>query len=427
MRDFFDIRTLSLFSGLITACLSVCMTYIYRYRKTYPGFSQWNLAFVIYFIGLVLISLRNILPLFLTVIISNTLIVLCYILIARGLNAFANGSQKNWMDISTVFIFIIGFFWFTYISSNLSARIVLVSFMLMLSCLRCSTIAIRKVTVQLGQKTLLITIIFSCLAFWLFLRMFLTVSFESEIKDFMSADVIQGLNFIISSIGNIFIALGLIIINAQRLENEIKSQTSELTQLYNVLKNSETRFRTLSNAAFEGIAIVEESTILEINTAMVQMFGYADADEIDIDRDVISFIVPDERENTKNKILSGYESSYESVGIKADGTRFPIEIQSRSYWYRGRQAKIIAVRDITERKKSEEALLESERMQGVLEVAGAICHEMNQPLMTVSGYAELIAKDLPKESPLSDMVFNIRRTSQPDGKYNPEANEHYKI
>jgi PAS domain S-box-containing protein len=409
MNAFFDIRTLSLFSGFISACLSVCMTYIYKRRMTYPGFGQWNLAFVIYFIGFVLLSLRNILPLFLTVIVSDTLIVLCYIFIARGLNSFANGSQKNWMDSATVIVSIIGFFWFTYISSDITARILILSFIIMMSCLRCSTIAVRKVSVHFAQKTLLLTIVFYSLALLLFLRIILTVSIEGQINDFMSDSVIQGFSIIVGSIGNIFIAIGLIITNAQRLENEIKDRTSELTGLYNVLKNSEAKFRALSDAAFEGIVISEKGTILEVNNAMVKMFGYASAVEFDINKEALSFIDPDRQENTENGIPSGCESSYESVGIKADGTRFPIEIHDRSFWYKGRQVKISAVRDITDHKKTEEAQLERERMQGVLEVAGTICHELNQPLMTINGYAELIALGLPKEAPLHEKVSKLRK------------------
>ena len=313
------------------------------------------------------------------------------------------------MDIVSVSVTIIGFFWFTYISPSVSARIVILSLMIMLSCLRCSTIAIRKVSVQLGQGALLLTIIFSSLALWLFLRILLTVSIEGEINDFMSAGVIQGFSIIVGSIGNIFIALGLIIINAQRLEDEIKDRTSELTGLYNVLKNSEAKFRALSDAAFEGIVISEKGTILEINNAMVKMFGYSSPAEFDINKDAIAFIDPDQRENTEDRMLSGCESSYESVGIKSDGTKFPIEIHDRSFLYKGRQVKISAVRDITEQKKSEEALLERERMQGVLEVAGTICHELNQPLMTINGYAELIALGLPKDDPLSEKVSKLMK------------------
>lgn len=42
------------------------------------------------------------------------------------------------------------------------------------------------------------------------------------------------------------------------------------------------------------------------------------------------------------------------------------------------------------------ALAEKEKLQGVLEMAGAICHELNQPLMAISGYSELLLMDIPE-------------------------------
>ena len=45
------------------------------------------------------------------------------------------------------------------------------------------------------------------------------------------------------------------------------------------------------------------------------------------------------------------------------------------------------------------ALAEKEKFQGVLEMAGAVCHEINQPLMSLSGYSEIILMDMPEDSP----------------------------
>ncbi len=45
------------------------------------------------------------------------------------------------------------------------------------------------------------------------------------------------------------------------------------------------------------------------------------------------------------------------------------------------------------------ALAEKEKFQGVLEMAGAICHEFNQPLMSISGYSELILMDISENDP----------------------------
>ena len=44
----------------------------------------------------------------------------------------------------------------------------------------------------------------------------------------------------------------------------------------------------------------------------------------------------------------------------------------------------ISLRDIAQQEK-----LEKEKLQGVLEMAGAICHEINQPIQAIIGYSEL--------------------------------------
>lgn len=53
-------------------------------------------------------------------------------------------------------------------------------------------------------------------------------------------------------------------------------------------------------------------------------------------------------------------------------------------------------------------LLEKEKLQGVLEMAGAVCHELNQPLQAVSGWSELLLMDLPEKDPNCTALRNIK-------------------
>ncbi len=47
----------------------------------------------------------------------------------------------------------------------------------------------------------------------------------------------------------------------------------------------------------------------------------------------------------------------------------------------------------------QEALVRKEKLQGVIEMAGAVCHELNQPLQSVSGFSEMLLMDLPADDP----------------------------
>jgi signal transduction histidine kinase len=84
---------------------------------------------------------------------------------------------------------------------------------------------------------------------------------------------------------------------------------------------------------------------------------------------------------------------------------------------RGTQlGRLIVMHDTTQRTCAAEALCTTEKMQGVFEMAGAICHEINQPLMAITGYAELIAMKSEKEGPLHADAKKIVEQVQRLGK-----------
>jgi PAS domain S-box-containing protein len=71
------------------------------------------------------------------------------------------------------------------------------------------------------------------------------------------------------------------------------------------------------------------------------------------------------------------------------------------------QIILLAIEDITERKMAEELLLEKKKLQGVLEMAGAICHEMSQPLQVISGFSSILLMDVEDSDPLYKTIKGI--------------------
>jgi len=85
----------------------------------------------------------------------------------------------------------------------------------------------------------------------------------------------------------------------------------------------------------------------------------------------------------------------------------------------GHNPILVVINDITERVQAEKAIRESEKLQGVLEMAGAVCHELNQPLMALLGYTELLSmtdfKDetnFKKLKKISDQIEKIKAISK---------------
>ncbi len=55
------------------------------------------------------------------------------------------------------------------------------------------------------------------------------------------------------------------------------------------------------------------------------------------------------------------------------------------------------VHDMTDHYAAENERIEREKLQTALEMAGAVSHELNQPLQVISGYAEMLARNIPEQ------------------------------
>jgi diguanylate cyclase len=112
-----------------------------------------------------------------------------------------------------------------------------------------------------------------------------------------------------------------------------------------------TRLQDLVNATFEGIAIHAGGRLLDANAALANLLGYSVADMIG--RDVLSFVVPEHREQARQRIAAGSEEPYEIDALHADGRRVPVEVLGRAMDYKSERVRVAAIRDTTERKAAE--------------------------------------------------------------------------
>ncbi len=61
------------------------------------------------------------------------------------------------------------------------------------------------------------------------------------------------------------------------------------------------------------------------------------------------------------------------------------------------------------RRQLEEEKFQKERLQGVIEMAGAACHELSQPLQTLAAYSHSLLYDLPENSPVVEKITMIKK------------------
>lgn len=120
---------------------------------------------------------------------------------------------------------------------------------------------------------------------------------------------------------------------------------------------SEDRFRDLTAATFEGVCITRNGRITEVNEQFASMFRCKRSEVIG--REVILFVHPEHRAIVAERIHAEKEGAYEHRAVRSDGTAFDVEVRAKMITWDGTPVRLSAVRDITERKRNENALRES--------------------------------------------------------------------
>ncbi|HYQ83426.1 MAG TPA: PAS domain S-box protein, partial [Rubrobacter sp.] len=139
-----------------------------------------------------------------------------------------------------------------------------------------------------------------------------------------------------------------------------KQAEEERQRTQEQLRQSEERFKVLSQEVVEGIVLSENGRIIDANRSVTEMFGYG-LEEL-IGKDAIELTPPEYREMVMRRISEEDTRPYESVGLKRDGTVFPLEIRPRHLPYSGRRIRVTSILDLTERMHQEEALRQSEAL-----------------------------------------------------------------
>lgn len=160
------------------------------------------------------------------------------------------------------------------------------------------------------------------------------------------------------------------------LEDLVAVRTRELSE-------SRERFRTLHEASFGGIAIHDRGLIMECNEGLARMTGYTIDELIGMDGKLL--LDPAWRDFVSQKINTGYAEPYDVLGLRKDGSVYPVEINGKNIPYHGKQMRVTEFRDITERKRTEDLLrLKGEELEAVNEELQAEMEEfeaMNSELI----------------------------------------------
>ncbi|MGI9166778.1 MAG: PAS domain S-box protein [Pyrinomonadaceae bacterium] len=156
----------------------------------------------------------------------------------------------------------------------------------------------------------------------------------------------------------------------ERLEDEVQERTTGLGEQMTgraaaeeALSASEERYRRLVENSPETIAVHCEGLVVYVNPAGVNLLGAVSSAEI-IGKPIMDLVHPDHQETILSRVLQSEQGEQtpflEQKLVRLDGQVIEGEVTGTPTTYQDKPAVQIIIRDITERKRAEEALRASE-------------------------------------------------------------------
>ncbi len=199
-----------------------------------------------------------------------------------------------------------------------------------------------------------------------------------------------------------------------RLYDEAKRELAQRRQAEEALQHSEEHFRALIENAMDLIGIFEaDATIRYFSPSLERVLGYK-PEEI-VGRCAMDFVHPDD--------VSAVADHFSSVQTGAMG-RIEMRLRHKDGSWRALEGSgtdlrhhpavagiVINARDVSERRKLEEQLHQTQKMEALRRLAGGVCHDFNNLLTVIMGRASLLLRDFPQDDPRHEAVVAIREAA----------------
>lgn len=219
----------------------------------------------------------------------------------------------------------------------------------------------------------------------------------------------------------------------------ILNNVSEQKKAEKALKKSEERYRLLFENANEAIFITQEGIVKFPNRRTVEILGFNPEELAEVS--FVDLVHPEERDSVREKYkkslgTEAFPSTYSFRVLNRSGEELWVELNSVLIRWEQRPAILNFLRDITEKKRLEIHLQQSQRMASIGTLAGGIAHDFNNLLMAIQANASLVLLKKDPNSPDYTRLKNIEQYVQNgaaltrhlldfarEGKYEPKPTD----
>ena len=206
--------------------------------------------------------------------------------------------------------------------------------------------------------------------------------------------------------------------NSDELREEIERLRSRVAELEGGQSDTDRReglLQSLLDNVLDGIITIDASGVIQsFNRPAEDIFGYA-ADEV-IGQN-ISMMMPEPFRSEHDQYVSHYMKSGEAkiigigrevTGLRKDATTFPMDLAVSEFRLGGERMFTGIVRNITDRKRLEEQLIQSSKLASLGELVGGIAHEINNPASIILMRAASLMREAKEEGCPADILDDIQ-------------------
>jgi PAS domain S-box-containing protein len=186
--------------------------------------------------------------------------------------------------------------------------------------------------------------------------------------------------------------------------------------LYEEIKHSEEKYRTVVEGAHDGICVIgKDNRIKYANKRLAEIQGYPQEELIGTDfRD---FLDEESKQLMADRYLRRQKGEklfprFELIVLRKDGEIRNVEINARVIKDSEEDINyIIFTKDITEKKKMEEQLLQAEKLRALAEMASGVAHDFNNALAAILGNTQLLLYTVQDEE-LKESLKTIEKVAK---------------
>lgn len=167
------------------------------------------------------------------------------------------------------------------------------------------------------------------------------------------------------------------------------------SRLIGMLADSETQYRAIFESARDGLLVIDlKGDVVAASETTCALFGVSHSQMIGQSvKRLFTVGIEEIASSCQEGVYGGESASVIAQALPPGGEPFPVEMRGSRISFGGQVQLIVLITDISERIRAQEALIQSERLSALGQMAGGIAHDFNNILVSILGYAQMATED----------------------------------